>query len=270
MSRLLALLAALTLLAALPTAAAHAKRSPAKTQSHHKKAKKLKAPKADWDNDGLNNRYEKKAGTKPRLADTDRDGTLDGREDRDADEVSNRTEQLAVTNPRMADSDRDGLSDPDEDPDADGVVNRSESLLSWHPRNADTDDDGVQDGDENAGVVSATTPETVTIALLRGGSLSAKLTEFTDVRCASSVAAEENSDEQELTEAELEAAELESETEDAAAEDGFADEDFEDEPRARVAALNGCSIDVGAVVSDAEVESFEGVLEYLSLDLLGS
>ena len=268
MSRLLALLAALTLLAALPTAAAHAKRSPAKTQSHHKKAKKLKAPKADWDNDGLNNRYEKKAGTKPRLADTDRDGTLDGREDRDADEVSNRTEQLAGMSPRMADSDRDGLSDADEDQDADGVVNRFESLLSWHPRNADTDGDGVRDGDENAGAVSATTPETVTIALLRGGSLSANLTEFTDVRCASSVAAEENSDEQELTAAELEAAELESE--DAAAEDGFADEDFENEPRARVAALNGCSIDVGAVVYDAEVESYEGALEYLSLDLLGS
>ena len=53
--RWLALCAALTLIIALP-AAADAKR-PKPNRAGHKATKKVKAPRADWDRDGLNNRY---------------------------------------------------------------------------------------------------------------------------------------------------------------------------------------------------------------------
>jgi hypothetical protein len=176
----------------------------------------------------------------------------------------------------MADSDYDRLPDGDEDPDGDRLVNRFESLLQWHPRNLDTDGDGILDGDENAGTVTATTVDSVTIALLRGGTLKANLTDFTDVVCAASAAA--GAEEEELTEEELAAEGLEAE-EDMAFEgdpqDGFGDEDFEETDdgfrrSSRQAALDGCAIDVGAIVYGADVDEWDGVLEFVTLDLLGA
>jgi len=181
--RWLALCAALTLIIALP-AAADAKR-PKPNRAGHKATKKVKAPRADWDRDGLNNRYERRAGTNPRKADSNRNGRSDGLEDRDRDRVGNRTEQLARTHPRRRDSNRNGVPDGREDHDHDGLANRGESLMSMHPRRADTDGDGISDGDEHAGVVAAKTATTLTIALAAGGTLVAAVTEETDVICRS-------------------------------------------------------------------------------------
>ena len=127
MPRLLAIVAALTLVAAAPATA------PAKSPSKHSQASKQKSKakvkakreakakvrarrkaraklrrtaRFDWDHDGLVNRYERMVGTRERVADTDGDGVSDGREDHDGDLVANATEQLAKTDPRKPDSDR--------------------------------------------------------------------------------------------------------------------------------------------------------------------
>lgn len=180
----LALCAALTLISTVPATADAKRPKPHRHgHGHGHKANKVKAPRADWDRDGLNNRYEAKAGTSPRKADSNRNGVADGLEDRDRDLVNNRTEQLAKTDPRKRDSNHNRVPDGREDPDRDGLANRGESLISTHPRKADTDGDGVSDGAEHAGVVSAKTPDSLTIALAAGGTLVAALTEDTDVTC---------------------------------------------------------------------------------------
>jgi hypothetical protein len=103
----------------------------------------------DPDRDGLTNAQEQKVGTDPRRADTDGDRVRDDREDPDRDGLWNRTEFAAGTSPLIADTDRDGLRDDREDPDRDGLANSGEQAARTDPRVADTDGDGVLDPRED-------------------------------------------------------------------------------------------------------------------------
>jgi hypothetical protein len=105
----------------------------------------------DPDHDGLDNRWEFRLGTKPHVADSDRDGTPDGREDPDADRLGSAWEvHLARTDPRRADSDFDGFVDSVEDPDGDELSNAGEQRFGTDPFGADTDGDGTDDWHEDS------------------------------------------------------------------------------------------------------------------------
>lgn len=105
----------------------------------------LKASATDWDLDRLSNTDERKRGTDPRHADTDRDGIADGHEvngiriAKPLEEHSTqdpRTQPRITTNPLLADSDGDRVNDADE--------NRNQT----DPNVSDTDSDGLSDGQE--------------------------------------------------------------------------------------------------------------------------
>jgi hypothetical protein len=51
------------------------------------------------------------------------------------------------------------------------------------PRDDDTDDDGIEDGDENTGKVESFEGDVLTISLFGGGTLSAKVTDRTEIEC---------------------------------------------------------------------------------------
>jgi hypothetical protein len=182
---LLALVVLASLALAGPAAAEHRNRQGADARALPKPwAKKFKAraAKADPDRDGLTNWGEWRAHTKPRRADSDRDGVADAAEDFDRDALGNGAEEEARTDPRRRDTDRDGTRDGAEDPDRDGLANAGEALTEHDPRDPDTDGDGTGDGDENGGVVTAADGATVTIALAAGGTLTAALD--ADAACA--------------------------------------------------------------------------------------
>jgi hypothetical protein len=69
------------------------------------------------------------------------------------------------------------------DQDHDGLKNRGEFRARLNPRDRDTDNDGVRDGDEDAGTVASFEGDVLTIALAKGGTLSAKVTDATEVEC---------------------------------------------------------------------------------------
>jgi hypothetical protein len=71
------------------------------------------------------------------------------------------------------------------DQDKDGLKNRGEWRAKLDPRDDDTDNDGVEDGDEDAGTVASFTGDVLTITLARGGTLSAKVTDETEIECDS-------------------------------------------------------------------------------------
>jgi hypothetical protein len=71
------------------------------------------------------------------------------------------------------------------DQDKDGLKNRGEWRAKLDPRDDDTDNDGVEDGDEDAGTVASLTDDVLTITLARGGTLSAKVTDETEIECDS-------------------------------------------------------------------------------------
>jgi hypothetical protein len=71
------------------------------------------------------------------------------------------------------------------DQDGDGLKNRGEWRAKLDPRDDDTDDDGIEDGDEDAGTVASFTGDVLTINLARGGTLSGKVTDETDIECDS-------------------------------------------------------------------------------------
>lgn len=94
---------------------------------------------SDPDKDGLTTDQENARGTNPNVADTDRDGLLDG------DEV--RTHR---TDPKRADTDGDGLLDGEE-------------VTRWKtdPLNPDTDGDKYSDGTEAKGGYNPNGPGTL-------------------------------------------------------------------------------------------------------------
>jgi len=106
---------------------------------------------ADPDQDGLTSSFETKwSHTDPTVADTDADGTPDGKEDPDRDGLPNRWEQHLVLDPRSADSDGDGRRDGKEDADGDRLGNRFEiATTRTDPTSTDSDQDGIRDGAED-------------------------------------------------------------------------------------------------------------------------
>lgn len=99
----------------------------------------------DADRDGLTAKQERKVGTNPRKADTDRDLLKDGVE----------VKRLR-TNPRKADTDGDGLRDGREVRDG------------LNPKSEDSDGDGTSDRYERKGRITAIAGESVTIVSKRG------------------------------------------------------------------------------------------------------
>lgn len=69
------------------------------------------------------------------------------------------------------------------DQDHDGLKNRGEFRAHLNPRDADTDDDGIDDGDEHPGTVASFEDDVLTIALANGGTLTAAVTDDTEVEC---------------------------------------------------------------------------------------
>jgi hypothetical protein len=151
--------------------------------AHWAEQHKVRGAKADPDDDGLSNRGEWRSRTKPKKADSDRDGIGDAHEDRDRDGLDNGSEEDAGTDPGRKDTDRDGTRDGAEDADGDGLTNAAEDRVGSHPARADTDGDGIGDGDEHAGTVQAFDGATLTIALAAGGTLTAVVDETTLVGC---------------------------------------------------------------------------------------
>lgn len=152
-SRLSALCAIAVAAFALPATASAKKSSSPKLPAKFQKRYHVKSAVADPDRDGLTNLTEYRAHTSPKKADSDRDGRVDGSEDRDGDKLANATEQRAGTNPSKRDTNHNGRPDAREDSDHDGLRNLAEQRTANDPRNADSDDDGIKDGRENAGQV---------------------------------------------------------------------------------------------------------------------
>jgi len=75
------------------------------------------------------------------------------------------------------------------DQDRDGLNNRGEFRAHLNPRDADTDDDGVDDGDENAGTIASFEDGVLTITLAGGGTLTANVTDDTEIECPPSASA---------------------------------------------------------------------------------
>jgi hypothetical protein len=69
------------------------------------------------------------------------------------------------------------------DQDHDGLKNRGEFRAHLNPRDADTDNDGVDDGDEHPGEVKSFENGMLTISLANGGTLTAAVTDDTEVEC---------------------------------------------------------------------------------------
>ena len=69
------------------------------------------------------------------------------------------------------------------DQDHDGLKNRGEFRAHLNPRDADTDNDGVDDGDEHPGEVKSFDGGMLTISLANGGTLTAAVTDDTEVEC---------------------------------------------------------------------------------------
>jgi hypothetical protein len=120
---------------------------------------KVKQHKRDQDRDKLNNRSEFKNRTNPKKADTDGDGLKDG------EEISKDTD------PRDPDSDDDALWDG------------FEVDIAFDPTDPDTDGDEVPDGLENTGYIGSFNGATLTINLLRGGTVSGLITPDTCIAC---------------------------------------------------------------------------------------
>lgn len=91
----------------------------------------------DDDNDGLSDEQEANLGTDPLDPDSDDDGVIDGKDafPKDPNEQQD-TDDDGIGDKADTDDDNDGLSDADEE--------------KWHtdPKNSDTDGDGVSDSEE--------------------------------------------------------------------------------------------------------------------------
>ena len=137
---------------------------------------------ADTDGDGINNRYEFLAGTDPRKADSDRDGTPDGAEDRDGDRVTT-TRAAGPHEPGPQGLEPQPHAGRRRGPRPDAPAQRGRVAAPRTRRDPDSDDDGVQDGDEHAGVISAVDGARLTIQLAAGGSLTAAVDDETLIAC---------------------------------------------------------------------------------------
>jgi hypothetical protein len=69
------------------------------------------------------------------------------------------------------------------DQDRDGLNNLGEWRSRTDPRDADSDNDGIGDDDENAGTVDSFTNGVLTIKLAKGGTLTGRVSEDTEIEC---------------------------------------------------------------------------------------
>lgn len=113
----------------------------------------------DRDRDGLSNKRERKIGTSPFRADTDRDSLKDGSEVR-----------RIRTNPRKADTDGDVIKDG------------AELRLGLDPLDPDTDRDGCSDRFERKGAIVALSDTAVTIQTRYGKELTLEIDADTYLR----------------------------------------------------------------------------------------
>jgi hypothetical protein len=140
------------------------------------------AASGDRDHDGLPDRWERQHGLSVHRASASADP--------DRDRVDNRNEFREGTDPRRRDSDRDRRPDGREDRDGDGLSNAAEDRTGNDPDNPDTDGDGIGDANEHAGTVASFSGGRLTIALATGGTMTAPVSDDTDVGCGSENAAE--------------------------------------------------------------------------------
>lgn len=142
----------------------------------------------DRDHDGLPDKWEKKfhLSTHKNSANADSD----------RDHVDNGNEYRERTSPRRKDSNRNGRPDGREDRDRDHLNNAGEDSTGNDPVDKDTDNDGTPDGQEQAGVVTEydTTTGALTINLSNGGSVTAKVTDNTEIECETENEAEDSND----------------------------------------------------------------------------
>jgi hypothetical protein len=229
------------------------------------KKHKAKGAKADPDDDGLTNWGEWRAHTKPKQADSDRDGIGDAEEDYDRDGLDNGSEVEAGTDPGRRDTDRDGVKDGAEDPDGDRLTNLAEDRTGHHPRKRDSDGDGIADGDENGGVVAAFDGSTVTIALAVGGTLTAALADDAELGCDDELLVDDedgdviDDDEEDLDEEwDVEESSVRAHLAEQGDEDDVDDEEWFDD-------VDDCTSELapGTPVHEAEVE--DGVIVALEL-----
>jgi hypothetical protein len=142
----------------------------------------------DRDHDGLPDRWEKKFHLSIHKNSANADP--------DRDRVDNANEFRERTNPRRKDSNRNGRPDGREDRDRDLLNNAAEDATGNDPVDKDTDNDGIPDGKEQAGVVTDfdTATGALTINLSNGGSVTAQVTDNTEVECETENEAEDLND----------------------------------------------------------------------------
>ena len=100
----------------------------------------------DTDGDGIDDEREIMCGYDPNDPDMDKDGLLDGVEDRNADCTVN----IGETDPKRLDTDCDGISDGEEDKNKNGRLDMGET----DPTNPDSDGDGLLDGVEMGRIIN--------------------------------------------------------------------------------------------------------------------
>jgi hypothetical protein len=113
--------------------------------------------------------------------------------DQDRDKLANKLEYRYKTNPRKADTDSDGLKDGDEidegsdprnpDTDGDGLKDGLEVQIGYDPTDPDSDGDDIPDGQENIGYIGSFNGVTLTINLIRGGTVTGTVDQDTDIVC---------------------------------------------------------------------------------------
>jgi hypothetical protein len=140
------------------------------------------AAQRDRDRDRMPDRWERAHGLSVSRASSGGDPDRDG--------IDNRNEYRERTDPQRRDSDRDRSLDGREDRDGDGLSNAAEDRSGNDPDDPDTDNDGVGDADEHAGRVVSLANGRLTIALATGGTLTAAVSDDTDIGCGSENEAE--------------------------------------------------------------------------------
>jgi hypothetical protein len=155
------------------------------------------------------------------------------------------------------------------DQDRDGLKNRGEWRAKLDPRDDDTDNDGVEDGDEDAGTVASFENGVLTIALAKGGTISATVTDETEVECDDDAGDDRGEDEGDDENGDDEG---EDEAEDSAHASGDGDDDEgEHDDHGGDAQNEDCGAEAlaaGARVLEAELKVIGGEAVWTSVELL--
>jgi hypothetical protein len=155
------------------------------------------------------------------------------------------------------------------DQDRDGLKNRGEWRAKLDPRDDDTDNDGVEDGDEDAGTVASFEGGVLTLALAKGGTLSAKVTDETEVECDDDAGDDRGEDEGDDENGDDEG---EDESEDSAHASGDGgDDEGEHDDHGGDAHNEDCGAEAlvaGAKVLEAELKVIGGEAVWTSVELL--